>query len=163
MTAVKPIKITGIASLVLAIVFVLAGAVTWGMVTSQLRAENITVPGDSSLLPGARVQGPVSAYAQAQIINEHALKATGGKTYAELGKLATEAEKAGDADAAAEYQKQRATIMNASFLRASLFTSVVAYGVALLVVGLGFFMGLVGWSQLSIAKAVEARTEPAVE
>lgn len=100
MTAVKPIKITGIASLVLAIVLVLAGAVTWGMVTSQLRAENITVLGDSSLLPGARVQGPVSAYAQAQIINEHALKATGGKTYAELGKLATEAEKAGDADAA---------------------------------------------------------------
>lgn len=34
--------------------------------------------------------------------------------------------------------------MNASFLRASLFTSIVAYGVSALVIGLGFVLVLTG-------------------
>ena len=36
--------------------------------------------------------------------------------------------------------------MNGSFLRASLFTSVVAFGVAALVMGLGVVFGMVGYA-----------------
>ena len=43
--------------------------------------------------------------------------------------------------------------MTASFLRASLFTSVVAFGVALLVVGLGVVLILVGWAIRHVGKA----------
>ena len=74
--------------------------------------------------------GPFSAYAQAQVINKHALEETGGKTYAEL-----------DRDDPA-----RQTAMQASFLRSSLFTSVVAFGVAALATVLGVLLVLIGWA-----------------
>ena len=38
----------------------------------------------------------------------------------------------------------RDTMMNASFLRASLFTSVVAFGICALVIGLGIVLGVIG-------------------
>ena len=41
--------------------------------------------------------------------------------------------------------------MNASFLRASLFTSVVAYGVALFAAGMGLMWILMGWSLRKLA------------
>lgn len=138
------VRIAGIVSLVFGIIFVAAGATTWGMVTSQLSAENITVPDDASMMAGKKVQGPLTAYAQADIINQHALKASDGLTYAELGAKATEAKEAGDEDLAEEYTQQRVTAMNGSFLRASLFTSVLAYGVSALVIGLGALQILTG-------------------
>ncbi|MDO5746032.1 MAG: aromatic ring-opening dioxygenase LigA, partial [Micrococcaceae bacterium] len=45
------------------------------------------------------------------------------------------------------------TVMTASFLRASLFTSVLAFGVAALVIGLGILFALIGWALLSIRPA----------
>ncbi|MFV0428509.1 MAG: aromatic ring-opening dioxygenase LigA [Arachnia sp.] len=160
----KPTKLVGIVSLVAGIIMIVAGGITWGVVSSQLAAEDITVPEDAAFLAGAKVQGPFSAYAQADIINTHALHISDGKTYAELGMLATEAEEAGDAELAEQYTQQRATVMNASFLRASLFTSVVAYGVAALVIGLGILAGLAGWAFLSLDKKATAVAEaPAPE
>lgn len=146
----KPTKLVGVLSLIAGIIMIVAGAFTWGMVTSQLKAENITVPGDSTIAPGKPVQGPITAYAQADIINIHALNGTDGKTYAELGALASEARDNGDDELAEEYSNQRQTVMNASFLRASLFTSVVSYGVAALVMGLGLLSILTGWALTSI-------------
>ncbi|MCA5894020.1 aromatic ring-opening dioxygenase LigA [Isoptericola sp. NEAU-Y5] len=126
----RPVRTIGALALVAGVAMIAAGGVTWATVSSQLDAQNITVAEDSSFLPGDTVDGPLSAFAQAQIIDKHALEATGGQTYAELGKD----------------DPLRATAMNASFLRASLFTSVVAYGVAALVMGLGVLFGLIGWS-----------------
>ena len=54
------------------------------------------------LIAGKPVTGPLSAYAQADIINHHALAGTDGKTYAELGALARQAEDSGDTAAAEE-------------------------------------------------------------
>lgn len=150
----KATKIVGIVSIIAGLLMIVAGAITWGVVTSQLKAENITVPGDSQFLGGAyageQVGGPLSAYAQADIINVHALEGSGGETYATLGKLANEAREAGDEAKAEEYQAQRATMMNASFLRSSLFSSVIAYGVSALVMGLGLILGLIGWALTTI-------------
>lgn len=146
----KPTKLVGVLSLIAGIIMIVAGAVTWGMVSSQLKAENITVPPDSTIAPGKLVQGPITAYAQADIINHHALEGSDGKTYAELGALAREAKEAGNEELAQQLTDQRTTVMNASFLRASLFTSVVAFGVAALVMGLGLLSILVGWALTSI-------------
>ncbi|MFC4554336.1 aromatic ring-opening dioxygenase LigA [Georgenia faecalis] len=147
-------KIAGLVSLVAGIVFVLAGGVTWFMVSDQLASENITVPEDANFLAGAEVRGPLSAYAQADIINQHALAGTEGRTYAELGNAMREVEEGSPEHE--ELQAQRNSIMNASFLRASLFTSVVAYGVAALVIGLGLILGLVGLALTRLANAAEA-------
>ena len=63
----KATKIAGILSIVAGIVMIVAGALTWGTVSSQLAAENITVPGDSTFMGGAYagkpVAGPLSAFA----------------------------------------------------------------------------------------------------
>jgi hypothetical protein len=126
-------------------VMIVAGAVTWFVVQDQLAAENIVVSEDADMLAGDEVNGPFSAYAQAEVINKHALEATGGKTYAEL-----------DRD-----DPTRETAMSASFLRASLFTSVVAFGVAAMAVGLGVTLILIAMALLSVARAVEEESATA--
>jgi uncharacterized membrane protein len=115
-----------------------AGVGTWVAVQYNLAQENITVADDSPMFAGQAVTGPLTAYAQAEIIEKHALEATGGKTYAELDRE----------------DPVREVAMNASFLRASLFTSVVAFGVALLSVGLGVTLILVGAALRSLRKAI---------
>lgn len=116
-------KTAYITSVVLGIVLVLGGVATWIAVSTMLGQENITVSEDASCLAGDEVNGPLSAFCQAQVINEHALDSTDGLTYAELPRDS----------------ELRAVAMNASFLRASLFTSVVAFGVA----GMAILMGIV--------------------
>lgn len=150
----KPVRLVGILSIIAGLIMVILGGVVWGVVTSELASEKITVPADSTMLPGDDVNGPFSAYAEASIIKHHALAASGDKTYSELGALATAATKAGDKELATKYQTQRTTVMNGSFLRASLFTSVLSYGVCAMAIGLGLMLGLIGWALTVVAKAL---------
>ncbi|WP_345802344.1 aromatic ring-opening dioxygenase LigA [Microbacterium sp. AZCO] len=124
------VKAAGIIGIVIGALLIIVGIIAWIGVTAQLTAENITIPDDAAAFQGQQVTGPFTAYVQADVINKHALEASGGKTYAEL-----------DQD-----DPVRATVMQASFLRASLFTSVVAYGVALFAVGVGVIAILFGWA-----------------
>ncbi|MFT3887121.1 MAG: aromatic ring-opening dioxygenase LigA [Arachnia sp.] len=153
----KATKTIGIVSIIAGIIMIVAGAFTYGTVAAQLKAENITVPNDAEFMggmfKGKQVAGPLSAYAQADIINHHALAGTEGKTYAELGALANKAKDENNQELADKYTQQRQTVMNASFLRSSLFSSVIAFGVAALVMGLGLLFGLVGWALTSIRPA----------
>ncbi|RLP76490.1 aromatic ring-opening dioxygenase LigA [Mycetocola tolaasinivorans] len=132
----------GIIALLAGVLMIVAGGTVWGVVTTQLKAENITVSEDAAFLGGADVAGPFSALAQADIISTHAKAMSDGKTYAELEKD----------------DPRRATVMNASFLRTSLFTSVVSYGVSAFAIGAGILFGIVGWVVLTIAP----RRRPAV-
>jgi len=125
----------GLLSILAGIVLIVAGGATWYVVTDQLKAQNITVSEDADWFGGQQVNGPLDAFSQAQVIDKHALDATGGRTYAEL-----------DQD-----DPLREVAMNASFLRASLFTSVVAYGVALFAIGMGLLWLLLGWSLRRLA------------
>jgi hypothetical protein len=76
------------------------------------------------------VSGPFTAYQEALIIEKHALEATGGKTYAQLDRE----------------DPLRAVAMDGSLLRASLFTSVVAFGLSALVIISGVIFLLLGWA-----------------
>ena len=87
-----------------------AGIGAWLTVRSQLAAERIVVAGSAPWLAGCPVKGPFTAFAQAEAIRRTALTATGGRTYGELDATDPSAEMA----------------MNASLLRSSLFTSVLA-------------------------------------
>ena len=91
-----------------------AGATTWYMVQSNLADERITVSEDSPRFAKDAVNGPFTAFQEAQMIEKHYLESTEGKTYAEIDRE----------------DPNRATAQTASFLRASLFTSVIAFGVA---------------------------------
>jgi len=122
------VKVAGILGILGGIALIVVGIVVWIVVSNQLRAENITVPDDAVAFQGQTVAGPFTAYVQADIIQHHALEASGGKTYAELP----------------QDDPMRATMMNASFLRASLFTSVVSFGVAAFAIGIGILSILFG-------------------
>ena len=160
----KFIPVVGITSFVAGILFVIAGVGTYIMVSSQLADQNITVAEDASFLAGKQVAGPFTAYAQADIINVHALESTDGRTYAELGELMSQEEPGSPEHT--ELAAQRATVMNASFLRASLYTSVVAFGVAVLVIGIGVVLALSGLAIRKLAlmsDAHEAQTRDLAE
>lgn len=159
----KPVAIIGILSMIAGLVLIIAGGVVWGVITSQLKAEEITVSAVTEDEPGALagkpVAGPFTAFAQANAINHHALAGSDGLTYAQIGAKVSEL-KAADAEGNAEeieaLSTQRASVMNGSFLRASLFTSVVSYGVSALVMGLGVMFILIGWSLRELAAAKTA-------
>jgi len=120
-----------------AILFV-GGVVTWFAIQSQLADEHIKVSSDAAAFAGEPVDGPLTAYVEANTIENHALEATGGKTYAELGRD----------------DPLRQTAMTGSFLRASLYTSVVAFGVAVMAAGLGLVLILIGLALRSLAGAL---------
>ena len=119
----------GIVSIVAGAIFTIAGVVAYVAVQQTLSDQNITVSDDADMFAGKDVAGPFTAYSQAMVIGKHAKDIAGGKTYAELP----------------QDDPNRDTVMTASFLQASLFTSVVAFGVAAMATVLGLLMVLLGW------------------
>ena len=124
------VSVIGLLVVIAGVVLVVAGVVTYGLVSSKPADQKITVSADAAHFGGQQVSQPWQAYAQADIIAKHADAIAGGKTYAELP----------------QDDPVRETVMQASFLRASLFTSVVAYGVALFAAGMGVLAILFGWA-----------------
>jgi hypothetical protein len=129
-----------IASIVIGALLIVAGIATWVVVSNTLAEQEITVSDDASCLAGNDVNGPFSAYCQAKVIDKHSLEATGGKHYAEL----------------ARDDPLRETAMTASFLQASLFTSVVACGVAAMAALAGVLFILIGLGMRDVARTLGA-------
>ncbi|MDY7085756.1 MAG: aromatic ring-opening dioxygenase LigA [Actinomycetota bacterium] len=142
----KPVRLIALLLMLAGLVMVAAGAVTWFTVQSQLADERITVSEDADWFAGDKIDGPLTAYSEAQVIEKHALEASKGKTYAELDRE----------------DPVRATVMNGSFLRASLFTSVVSFGIAAMAMGLGVVIALIGYALFLVARRLAAAPEPAV-
>jgi hypothetical protein len=143
-------RIVGLVSIVVGALAIVAGIATWSVVRYQLSEQKITVSDDAPFLAGQDVTGPFTAFAEAAAINEHALDAGNGQTYAQLP----------------QDDPSRETVMTADFLQASLYTSVVAFGVAALVIALGVMFILVGVSLRVLDKrtaAVAEAVEPAAE
>ena len=134
------IGLLGTLVVVAGLLLALSGAGTWAMVQTSLAGESITVAEDAARFGGEPVDGPLTAYYQADIIEHHALKASGGKTYAELDRE----------------DPARATVMNGSFLRASLFTSVVSFGIAAMAMGLGLVFVLIGTTLRLLGRRTQA-------
>lgn len=131
-------------TILVGLVMLVAGVATWALVATQLSSEGITVNEDSRLfggaLVGAPVRDPLTAYAQADVIAHHALEMADGKTYAQLDRE----------------DPVRETVEKTAFLRASLFTSVISFGVAALVAGLGVVLLVVGSALRQIAPPRES-------
>ncbi|AYF96988.1 aromatic ring-opening dioxygenase LigA [Protaetiibacter intestinalis] len=137
-------RLTGLAGILGGILLIITAAAVWITVSTELRAENIVIPDDAIAFQGKVVDGPIDALIQAEIIREHALDASDGKTYAELDRE----------------DPLRATVMNASFLRTSLFTSVVSFGVALLAAGVGVLFILFGLSLRAVVPSPRKAAAP---
>ncbi len=130
--------IASITAVVVGIIMAIAGVVTWVVVSTTLEDQKITVADDANCAAGDNVNGPISAFCQADIIDHHTQDITGGLTYAEL-----------DQD-----DPNRAVAMDSAFLQASLFTSVVAFGVSGMAFVLGIVLALIGFGLRAPARAV---------
>ncbi|HMK11747.1 MAG TPA: hypothetical protein VK461_09210 [Acidimicrobiales bacterium] len=137
-------RIVGIISIVAGAILIVLGGITYYVVHRELTDQHITVSDDAKNFGGDDVAGPFTAYAQAMAIKQHALNIGGGKTYAELP----------------QDDPNRQTVLTASFLQASLFTSVVAFGVAALVMGLGVLFILVGLGFIGVDKRLPTTAPP---
>jgi hypothetical protein len=140
MTTTTRVPLLGLLVIIAGAVLVLAGTITYGIVSSTLADQRITVSDDAAYFAGQQVDQPWEAYAEAMVIAEHASEMADGKTYAEL----------------ARDDPERDSVMNASFLQASLFTSVVAFGVAALTAGLGILLILIGYALRRLAHVAGA-------
>jgi len=135
-------RIAAIVTMVAGLLMAVAGATTWYTVQGNLADERITVSDDSPRFAGDAVDGPFTAFQEAQMIEKHYLETTKGATYAELDRE----------------DPARTTAMTASFLRASLFTSVVSFGVAAMAFGLGLVLLIAGYGLYSLGRSIEHRT-----
>ena len=100
-------------------------------VRDALAAEKI-VTADDAEIPLAPVNGPAEAKAQADAIQAHVLKTTGGKTYAELDRA----------------DPNRNLYLQAVTLRTALMESYLAFKVADLVQGVGIIVVMLGASHV---------------
>lgn len=120
-------KLASIASILLGVLMIVGGIATWVVVAGTLGDQQITTS-DDACLPGRRVADPFTAYCEAKVIEAHTLESTDGLYYAELERD----------------DPRRETALTSSFLQASLFTSVLAFGVAAMAVGMGILFLLIG-------------------
>ena len=129
-------------------------------VKHELIAQNIKTTPDAQKLvgiaPGLQVNSAHRAEKMAQIIDHHSLQASGGLTYSQMGRFAVASgDPAGTDDATKAVtgadgkpiaNPLRNTLFQASALRTSLYTSVMAFNVADLVLGLGLMILVLGFA-----------------
>jgi hypothetical protein len=126
-------------------------------VRSTLAKEKIVGTEDSAI-PGQKVDTGAEARAFADVIRKHTLEATGGQTYAEMGRFLDKAGKPTSDEKAAAVNPQSGkpvdnplrgmwvtstaltTALNTAFFAESVATFAIVMGAALLLSGIGFLV-----------------------
>ena len=151
----------GIAASIILIAFG-AGAIYTGIdgrdrVRDELAREQIVGTEDSSI-PGQKVDTGTEAQAFAKIMRKHTLEATGGQTYAQMGRFLDENGKpTSDESKAAKDEKTGqpvenglrsmwvnetalTTALNTAYFAESVATFAIVMGIALMITGAGFLV-----------------------
>ena len=126
-------------------------------VRSDLAREQIVGTPDSAI-PGQKVDSGSEAREFAAVMRKHTLEATGGQTYAQMGRFLDDSGKATEDEAAAAKDPKTGeavenparniwisstafqTALNTAYFAESVATFVIAIGAALLLVGIGFLV-----------------------
>jgi len=143
--------------IILGVGAMVAGVAGREKVQSDLAREQIVGTPDSSI-PGQKVDTGGEAKAFAAVMRKHTLEATGGQTYAQMGRFLDESGKpTSDEKAAATDPKSGQpvenparniwisstafqTALNTAYFAESVATFVIAIGGAMLLVGIGFLI-----------------------
>jgi hypothetical protein len=154
-------RYSGIAASIILIAFgvgsIVVGANGRDKVRTDLAREQIVGTPDSTI-PGQLVNTGSEAQAFANVMRKHTLEATGGKTYAQMGRYVDAAGKPTDNEKAAAKDPKSGqpvanpvrnlwvtetaltTALNTAYFAESVSTFVVVMGGALLLVGIGFLV-----------------------
>ena len=155
------VKFGGIAASLILIVFgvvsVYVGIDGRQQVRSDLAAEQIVGTPDSTI-PGQKVDTGAEAQAFAAVIRKHTLEATGGQTYAQMGRFLDDNGKPTSDEAQAAKDPKTGqpvenglrnmwvtataltTALNTAYFAESVSMFVIVMGVALLLTGIGFLV-----------------------
>ncbi len=166
------IKYGGVAASLMLIVFglvsIYVGIDGRSQVRSDMARERIVGTPDSTI-PGRLVDTGSEARAFADVMRRHTLEATGGQTYAQMGRYLDEQGKPTNDEAAAAKDPKSGepvenglrnmwvtetaltTALNTAYFAESVSTFVIVMGVALLLTGIGFLV-------LTVAPLREAAT-----
>jgi hypothetical protein len=155
------LAVVGILSLVVGIGSLFGGVFGAVYTWNQAAAENITTP-DDAIFPEVPVRGPLSLYAQSNIITHHQLDSTEGLRYAEMPRQVPQLDEAGNPvlDQAGEQvmipNAARASWINATTLTTALNLGLMAYALAAFAIVIGITLTLSGFTFLSLRKALIA-------
>jgi len=144
-----------------------------GYVRDNLAAEQI-VGTDDSTIPGQKVDTGAEAQAFAKVMRKHTLEATGGQTYAQMGRYLDANGKPTNDEAAAAINPQTkkpvenglrnmwvnetalTTALNTAYFAEQVATFAIVMGIALLLAGIGF--GIVSLRLLPTKEPAAERT-----
>ncbi|HVF13456.1 MAG TPA: hypothetical protein VM942_02595 [Acidimicrobiales bacterium] len=169
-------KLFPLTLMMIGVVFVAAGGYTAfrgldakQQVRGELLAQRIETTEDASI-PSTRVDDVGTARSMADAIDHHLREVTGGLTYAEMGRYMTDdGAPIGTDDPAAAVKGAngrplnnplRAVAFEATTLRSSLYTSVMAFEMGNLVLGLGLVIVVVGFAVGGIGMVLRALLVP---
>ncbi|MCL2470400.1 MAG: hypothetical protein FWF25_01470 [Propionibacteriaceae bacterium] len=166
---------------IVGVLMLLGGIGLYIGVSVQLTSQHATVsvkdPDDPGPYANQEIRGPITAYAQIQVIQHHLNAITGGKTFGQLPLIATSDGKTYNADvteatttdgqvhkkgdplssADAKTYSARNTAQTASFLEASLLVSIMAFGVAVMIAGLGLLFIVISFTLLVVIRMATRR------
>ncbi len=133
----RRVRLLGTLLVALGALMILGGAGAWVAVSQGLASERAMVAEDAPAFAGQQISSPWTAFAQTEAIKGHISAMADGETYATM-----------DQD-----DPMRDTVAQGTFVRGSLLTSVIAFGVALAVVGTGtgFVLGGLGLRRVAAA------------
>lgn len=133
----------------------IAGAVyTW----DQAADQGVVTPDDAAIA-GADVRGPLTMWAQSDIITHHQLDNTDGLYYAEMDRMVPLVDEAGevvveDGEVVMVANEARASWITVTALTTALGLGILAYGVAALAVVVGLTLLALGWAVLRLNRQV---------
>lgn len=129
-------------------------------------SENIVTP-DDAVFPQVPVRGPMSMWAQADIIEHHQLDSTEGLRYSEMPRQVPSVDEAGnpvlgeDGEPVMVPNAARASWINATTLTTALNLGLLAYALSALALVVGITMVASGVTFLSLRKAFDRLTDTA--
>ncbi|WP_052669095.1 hypothetical protein [Nitriliruptor alkaliphilus] len=127
----------------------------------QAAVENITTP-DDAIFPEVPVRGPLSMYAQSDIITHHQLERTEGLRYAEMDRMVPMVDEAGEVvlDEAGEAvmvpNETRLSWIDATSLTTVLNLGIMAYALAAFAIVIGLTLAALGFIVLKLRRSAVA-------
>lgn len=150
--------VVAILAMVIGLGSVLGGVFGATYTYQQAAAENITTP-DDAILPEVPVRGPLSLYAQSDIITKHQLESTEGLRFSEMERMVPMLDEAtGDpvVDEAGEPvmvpNEARNTWINATALTTALNLGLMAYAMSAFAIVVGLTLAALGYLILKLRR-----------
>lgn len=145
----KLIAIVALLAMVVGAGSMLGGLAGATFTYQQAAVENIVTP-DDAIFPEVPVRGPLSMYAQSDIITEHQLDRTDGLRYAEMDRMVPATDEAGepiigeDGEPVMTENQTRLSWIDATSLTTVLNMGIMAYALAAFAFVVGLTLAMVG-------------------